>query len=100
MDLSSGVYTTAYNLGFWLTPILSGAMSENFGYHFTCDFMAIFAFCFGVLFCGMLYYKKNIEKKKSKKHRHNSVPNKDLDSSIDSNKENELDSTKNSIKDC
>jgi hypothetical protein len=32
MDMSSGIYNTAINLGFWMTPILSGTVASWKGY--------------------------------------------------------------------
>ncbi len=32
MDMCSGIYNTAINFGFWLTPIISGTLADLFGY--------------------------------------------------------------------
>jgi hypothetical protein len=32
MDMCSGIYNTAINLGFWLTPLLSGFIANSKGY--------------------------------------------------------------------
>ncbi len=62
MDMCSGIYNTAINLGFWLTPILSGTIADYKGYQFTCDFMAFISLVFGVTFYFVIVLKRNKHK--------------------------------------
>eukprot|EP00349_Pseudokeronopsis_sp_Brazil_P003888 CAMPEP_0202964368 /NCGR_PEP_ID=MMETSP1396-20130829/8445_1 /ASSEMBLY_ACC=CAM_ASM_000872 /TAXON_ID= /ORGANISM="Pseudokeronopsis sp., Strain Brazil" /LENGTH=195 /DNA_ID=CAMNT_0049686417 /DNA_START=853 /DNA_END=1438 /DNA_ORIENTATION=+ len=58
MDMSSGIYGTAGNLGFWLTPLISGTVSDYFGYHFTCDLMAGLSLFFAAFFYFFIIFAK------------------------------------------
>ena len=64
--MSSGIYGTSENLGFWLTPIVSGFLAEKFGYHFTCDFMATLSLLFALLYYVVIVRSKKKEKVYSK----------------------------------
>mmetsp|Transcript_16672 Transcript_16672/g.15963 ORF Transcript_16672/g.15963 Transcript_16672/m.15963 type:complete len:126 (+) Transcript_16672:358-735(+) len=59
MDMSSGIYGTAENLGFWLTPLISGTVSDFLGYHFTCDLMAGISLFFAGFFYFVIIFRKN-----------------------------------------
>jgi predicted MFS family arabinose efflux permease len=65
MDLSAGIYTTSINLGFWITPLISSALCENYGYHITTDFMAILCLISGISFYMMTVYKDKYEKRRN-----------------------------------
>lgn len=64
MDLSAGIYTTSINFGFWITPLISSAICEEWGYHITTDFMAILSLISGFIFYFMTVYKDKYEKKR------------------------------------
>ena len=63
MDMCSGIYNTSINFGFWLTPLLSGLISNYKGYQFTCDFMAFLSLGFGLIFYIVIV--KNAKQKRS-----------------------------------
>lgn len=64
MDMCSGIYNGAINLGFWMTPIISGTLAEWNGYQYTCDSMAFISCSFGFFFFAVLMYKEKYLKPK------------------------------------
>jgi len=49
-DKTSGLFNSMFNLGNLLAPLIAGTLNDNFGYRFTCDFMAIATFVFLIIF--------------------------------------------------
>jgi MFS family permease len=49
-DKASGIYNVAYASGTILAPNIGGILTDLYGFRYMCDTLAIFSFCFSIIF--------------------------------------------------
>lgn len=69
-DKASGIYNTSCNLGFLLTPMMSGLLTDLRGYEFTCDFFAMFSLTFALVFYLVMILVRNYTNAKARNLLH------------------------------
>ena len=56
-DISSAMYNFGVNIGDFLGPVFGGAVSEKYGFKYSCLYMSLISLFYTVLF-GLFYFKQ------------------------------------------